>query len=192
MHWRRKWQPPPVFLPGEPHGRGNLVGCRLWVHTELDTTERLHFHALEKEIATHSSVLAWRIPGIVKPGGLPSMWLHKVRHNWSDLAVAAAGPWQNHWIIYRRNWQCGLPWIGIEAYLQLFRWPRTPRLGNLKGWKRNKAQTWASDKGWSWGTQGKDVRMQRMDPKVEREPTQYWVWSHARKCLWATAPRERK
>ena len=38
MHWRRKWQPTPVFLPGEPQGRGSLVGCRLWGHTELDTT----------------------------------------------------------------------------------------------------------------------------------------------------------
>ena len=39
MHWRRKWQPTPVFLPGEPQGRGSLVGCCLWGHTELDMTE---------------------------------------------------------------------------------------------------------------------------------------------------------
>ena len=39
LHWRRKWQPTPVFLPGEPQGRGSLVGCHLWGHTELDTTE---------------------------------------------------------------------------------------------------------------------------------------------------------
>ena len=39
MHWRRKWQPTPVFLPGESQGRGSLVGCHLWGHTELDTTE---------------------------------------------------------------------------------------------------------------------------------------------------------
>ena len=38
-HWRRKWQPTPVFLPGESQGRGRLVGCRLWGRTELDTTE---------------------------------------------------------------------------------------------------------------------------------------------------------
>ena len=38
-HWRRKWQPTPVFLPGESQGRGSLVGCRLWGHTESDTTE---------------------------------------------------------------------------------------------------------------------------------------------------------
>ena len=48
---------------------------------ELDMTERLtftfHFHALEKEMATRSSVLAWRIPGMAEPGGLPSLGLHK-------------------------------------------------------------------------------------------------------------------
>ena len=39
LHWRRKWQPTPVFLPGESQGQRSLVGCRLWGHTELDTTE---------------------------------------------------------------------------------------------------------------------------------------------------------
>ena len=39
MHWRRKWQPTPVFLPGQSQGQGSLVGCRLWGRTELDTTE---------------------------------------------------------------------------------------------------------------------------------------------------------
>ena len=39
VHWRRKWQPTPVFLPGESQGRGSLVGCRLWGHTESNTTE---------------------------------------------------------------------------------------------------------------------------------------------------------
>ena len=55
-----------------------------------DFTFTFHFHALEKEMTTHSSVLAWRIPGTGEPGGLPSMGLHRVRHNWSDLASAAA------------------------------------------------------------------------------------------------------
>src|SRR5574340_1267076 len=72
MHWRRKWQPTPVFLPGESQGRGSLVGCRAQSRTRLsDFTFTFHFHALEKEMATHSSVLAWRIPGTGKPGGLP-------------------------------------------------------------------------------------------------------------------------
>ena len=49
-----------------------------------------HFNALEKEMATHSSVLAWRIPGTGEPGGLPSMGSHRVRHDRSNLAAAAA------------------------------------------------------------------------------------------------------
>ena len=48
-----------------------------------------NFHALEKEMVTHSSVLAWRIPGTGEPGGLPSMGSHRVGHGWSDLAAAA-------------------------------------------------------------------------------------------------------
>ena len=55
-----------------------------------DFTFTFHFHALEKEMATHSSVLAWRIPGTGQPGGLPSMGSHRVGHNWSDLTAAAA------------------------------------------------------------------------------------------------------
>ena len=48
---------------------------------ESDMTERLHFHALEKEMATHSSVLAWRIPGTVEPGGLLSTRSHRIGHD---------------------------------------------------------------------------------------------------------------
>ena len=55
-----------------------------------DLTLFFHFHVLEKEMATHSSVLAWRIPGMEEPDGLPSMGSHRVGHNWSDLAAAAA------------------------------------------------------------------------------------------------------
>ena len=64
------------------------MGCNSRGHKESETTERLslftftfHFHALEKEMATHSSVLAWRIPGMEQPGGLPSMGLHRVGHD---------------------------------------------------------------------------------------------------------------
>ena len=53
-------------------------------------TFNFHLHALEKEMATHSSVLTWRIPGTREPGGLPSMGSHRVGHDWSDLAAAAA------------------------------------------------------------------------------------------------------
>ena len=76
FHWRRQWHPTPVLLPGESHRQRSLVGCHPWGLKKSDTTERLHFHALEKEMAIHSSVLAWRTPGMGEPGGLPSMGLH--------------------------------------------------------------------------------------------------------------------
>ena len=53
-------------------------------------TLTFHFHALEEEMAIHSTVLAWRIPWTEEPGGLLSMGSHRVRHDWSDLAAAAA------------------------------------------------------------------------------------------------------
>ena len=59
------------------------MGCSPWGREEWDTTEQLHFHfhALEKEIATHSSALAGRIPGTGEPGGLPSLGSHRVGHD---------------------------------------------------------------------------------------------------------------
>ena len=72
-------------------GRRSLVGCGPWGRTWLSNfTFTFHFHALEKEMATHFSVLAWRIPGTAEPGGLPSMGPHRVGHDWSDLVAAAA------------------------------------------------------------------------------------------------------
>ena len=69
------------------------VGCgvaepQTWLS---DFTFTFHFHALEKEMATHSSVLAWRLPGMGEPGGLLSVGSHRVGHDWSDLAAVAAG-----------------------------------------------------------------------------------------------------
>ena len=76
--WLSKWKPTPVLFPRKSYGRRSLV--QVTVHgvaksrTRLsDFTFTFHFHALEKKMATHSSVLAWRIPGTGKPGGLPSM-----------------------------------------------------------------------------------------------------------------------
>ena len=64
-----------------------VTRSRTWLS---DFTFTFHFHALEKEMATHSSVLAWRIPGTGEPGGLPSMGSHRVGHDWRNLAAAAA------------------------------------------------------------------------------------------------------
>ena len=55
-----------------------------------DFTFTFHFQGLEKEMATHFSVLAWRIPGTAEPGGLTSMRVQRVGHDWSNLAAAAA------------------------------------------------------------------------------------------------------
>ena len=63
-------------------------------------TFTFHFHALEKEMPTHFSVLAWRIPGTGKPSGLPSMGSHRVGHDWSELAAAAAGSIYIHLYLY--------------------------------------------------------------------------------------------
>ena len=64
-----------------------------------DFTFTFHFHALEKKMASHSSVLAWRIPGTGEPGGLLSMGSHRVRHDSSNLAAAAtAGYMHRSWI----------------------------------------------------------------------------------------------
>ena len=89
--WSGQWHPTLVLLPGESHGWRSLVGCSPWGQEESDMmsdfTFTFHSHALEKEMATHASVLAWRIPGTGEPGGLPSMGSHRVRHDWSHLVV---------------------------------------------------------------------------------------------------------
>ena len=91
---RRQWHPTPVLLLENP-----MAGGAWWaaVHgvtrsqtRQSNFTFTFHFHALEEEMATHSSILDWRIPGMGEPGGLPSKGSHRVRHDWSDLAAAAA------------------------------------------------------------------------------------------------------
>ena len=90
----RQCHPTPVLLPGKSHGWRSLVGFSPWSRQSRtwlsDFTFTFHFHALEKEMATHTSVLTWRIPGTGEPGGLLSMGSHRIRHDWSDLAAAAA------------------------------------------------------------------------------------------------------
>ena len=94
IYRRRQWQPTPVLLPGKSHGRGSLVASVHGITKSRirlsDLTFTFHFHALEKEMATHSSVLAWWIPGTGELGGLPSMGSHRVGHYWSNLAAATA------------------------------------------------------------------------------------------------------
>ena len=72
---------------------------------------------MEKAMATHSSVLAWRIPGTAEPGGLPSMWLHRVGHDWSNLAAAAAAAFWLKCLIYLH-----LKWLllGLDLHFAIF------------------------------------------------------------------------
>ena len=84
-----------------------------------DFTFTFHVHALEKEMAAHSGVLAWRIPGTGEPGGLPSMGPHRAGHDWRDLAAAAADtttytPPQTEWF-----------------FLQCLKQPMPPLTGNI-------------------------------------------------------------
>ena len=86
--------PTPVLLPGESHGGGSWWAAvhgvaKSWTGLS-DFTFTFHCHALEKAMATHSSVLARRIPGTEEPGGLPSMGSHRVGHDSRDLAAADA------------------------------------------------------------------------------------------------------
>ena len=120
IHWRWKWQPTAVFLPGESQGRGSLVGCHLWGHTESGTTEVTYSRyfslllrhrtglpwwaqmvkclsttretrvqalgwedPLEKEMAIHSSIIAWKIPWTEEPARLQSVGSQRVGHDWA-------------------------------------------------------------------------------------------------------------
>ena len=85
------------WLPGKPakghasHRPFNKLSWQLKLNKSLagDFTFTFHYHALEKEMATHSRILAWRIPGTEEPSGLPSTGSHRVGHDWSNLAAAA-------------------------------------------------------------------------------------------------------
>ena len=124
--YKRQWHPTPVLLPGK-----SMDGGPWWpaVHgvaksrTRLrDFTFTFHFHALEREMATHSSVLAWRIPGTVEPGGLPSVGSHRVGHDWSDLAAAVACllSWWCHPTI--SSSVTPSPSLNLSQHQSLFQW----------------------------------------------------------------------
>ena len=92
-------------------------------------TFTFHFHALEKAMATHSSVLAWRIPGTGEPGGLPSTGSHRVGHNWSNLAAAVVvlfirtilHSWKNSFCLSLKNlhWSFLVTWLVKVEFLNL-------------------------------------------------------------------------
>ena len=85
------WKIPWMEEPGRLQSMGSLSRTRL-----RDFTFTFHFYTSEKEMATHSSVLAWTIPGMVELDGLLSMGSHRVGHDGSDLAAAAACLYCSH------------------------------------------------------------------------------------------------
>ena len=104
------WKIPWTEEPGRLQSLGSLLS---------DFTFTFHFHALKKELATHSSALTWRIPGMGEPGGLPSMGSHRVGHDWSNLAAAAAYSLLGflRWLsgkesIKQETWV--RPWVGAD------------------------------------------------------------------------------
>ena len=133
QEWNRR-QRPKLNITSIYHGEGNGTPLQSSClenpmdgvaegRTQLsDFTFTFHFHALEKEMVTHSSILAWRIPGTGEPCGLPSMGSHRVGHDWSDLAAAASikpllrlpgGPAVKT-LHFHHRW-CGLdPWRGNQ------------------------------------------------------------------------------
>ena len=92
MHWRRKWQPTPVFLPGESQGQRSLAAvpggasgkepaCQCRKYNETQVQFLGWEDPLEEGMATHFSIPAWRIPRTEEPGMLQSIELHRVRHD---------------------------------------------------------------------------------------------------------------
>ena len=107
----------------EPGGLQSMGSLRVR-HDWATSLSLFYFHALEKEMATHSSVLAWRIPGMGKPCELPSMGSHRVGHDWSDLAAAAAAGcfqdirWKETWpVILNCNLDTTLLWAQTNDFI---------------------------------------------------------------------------
>jgi len=131
-----KCLPTPVLLLGKSHGWRCLLGAIHGVaksQTRLsDFTFTSHFHALEKEMATHSSVLAWRIPGTGEPGGLPSMGSHRVGHDWSDLEQHIY-----YWcIVALQIFRCRARWLSY-TYTHILFFSLFSIIGISRDWQRD-------------------------------------------------------
>ena len=106
MHWRRQWQPTPVFLPGESQGQGEpgglpSMGLHRVGHDWSDLAAayiHMYIHILEKAMAPYSSILAWKIPWMEEPGRLQSMGSQRVRHDWAtSLPLFTFMHWRRKW-----------------------------------------------------------------------------------------------
>ena len=115
-----------------------------------DFTFTFHFHASETEMATHSSVLAWRIPGMGEPGGLPSMGSNRVGHDWSDLAAAAARPFKTN-----TPKRCTFHYRGLECK------------------SRKSRNTWSNRQIWPWSTELSRAKATRVLPREHTGHTKH-------------------
>ena len=112
MHWRRKWQPTPVFLPGESQGRGSLVGCHPWGPTESDTTERLHFHFSLSCIGEgNGNPLPWSCLENPRDGGAWWAAIHGVAQSPTQLKSLSSSSSSSikHFVLY--YWKIVITWI---------------------------------------------------------------------------------
>ena len=134
-----------------------------------DFTFTFHFHALEKEMATHSSVLAWRIPGTGEPGGLLCMGSHRVRHDWSDLAVAVAGPVLH--LLFTIVW----PWMYLLTPLMSASLLMKQDLhGCFIVWIRNSVDKWRVHSRW-WINAMHLVKL-TATPRVRMPISAFYLW----------------
>ena len=119
--------PTPVRLPGKSHGRRSLEGCSLWGCWRSDMTERLHFHFSLSCIGEgNGNPLQYSCLENPRDGGawwLPSLGSHRVGHDWSDLAAAAAAPaaaCEMSAIVQKFEHSLALPFFGIRIITDLF------------------------------------------------------------------------
>ena len=187
--WRRQWHPTPVLLPGKSHGRRSLVGCSPWGREESDTTEQLHFHfhALGKELATHSSVLAWRIPGMAEPGGLPSMgpqsrtWL---KHSTEALSSSSDFPGDS--VVKKLPAHAGvmslIPDLGRPHVLwsnqicapQLFSWFSRAWEPQILQSLSSRAHALQQEKARQWEARAPPQQSSPCSLQIEKKPEQQW------------------
>ena len=137
MHWRRKWQPIPVFLPGESQGRGSLVGCRLWGRPELDTTEAT-WHLAEKV-----SVRKWGLIKDLNKLRVPCMYVFLGEEQLVQTRQQVQNPWGRSvpdLVEKRRGSLCG--------YSRMSQKEKSVERREWQGWCQVRADTQLNSEEW--------------------------------------------
>ena len=161
---RRQWHPTPVLLPGKSHGGAWWAAVHGVVKSQTqlsDFTFTFHFHALEKEMATHSSVLAWRFPGMAEPGGLSSMGSHRVGDDWSDLAAAAAA---KKWV-FVKNPEYSLEGLMLKLQQSGHLIGRADSLEKTLMLRKTEGRRRRGDRGW--------------DGRMASQTQWTWIWANS-------------